>query len=307
MNDIVHADMLEATRLTRAGRPTDATALLQRALRGGTAPDLAPGPTREAPTATFERGSRLIELTPDTVVLTEPAPPAPGVHASGVRSHHGSSGRAQPPDALRSFLERIGTGARARRLVTTPSPPARDIEKVEGRFLSASYSNQAGTRAYKLYVPEGYRGQAVPLVVMLHGCTQSPDDFAAGTQMNRLAEEHTCLVAYPAQATSANPSKCWNWFSPGDQQRGLGEPSLIAGITRQIMGDYAVEADRVYVAGLSAGAAAAAIMGMTYPDLYAAIGVHSGLACGIASDLPSAFAAMRQSGAPAARAAARRC
>jgi poly(hydroxyalkanoate) depolymerase family esterase len=208
------------------------------------------------------------------------------------------------PGALRSFLERVKRIGSAPGIggVAHPSPAREpDVVPDGGQFVAGLYSNGAESRTYKLYVPSGYCGQALPLVVMLHGCTQSPDDFAAGTRMNALAEEHTCLVAYPSQAASANASMCWNWFIPGHQRRGQGEPSLIAGITGQVMRDYSVESRRVYVAGLSAGAAAAVIMGITYPDLYAAIGAHSGLACGVATDLPSAFTVMRQGEGAAAR------
>ena len=272
MNEQMQSGMEEATRLTRQGRLDEATAAIQRALGGTFVPTAEPGGSGEGP----------IDVTSRVVRRTQRSQKAGG-HAT----------RHRPGASTRSVL----TPNPLHRGVESPGVPASE----KGRFIERSYTGGAGTRSYKLYVPDGYTGQAVPLIVMLHGCTQNPDDFATGTRMNGLAEEHTFLVAYPAQSGNANMQRCWNWFQAADQQRGRGEPSIIAGITKQVMDEYEVEEGRVYVAGMSAGGAMAAILGATYPDLYAAVGVHSGLAPGSAHDLSSAFTAMRQGGPVVAR------
>jgi len=261
----------EATRLTRSGHLVEATVLLQRMLRGETAPAAtAPATGRPAPAAGRE-------------------PPTIDVKANAAQTRDAPRTLRTPAD-LAKHLPGLGLSLRR-------APPSMaDIVPDGARFVEGTYKNAAGSRAYRLFIPSGYHGQPIPLVIMLHGCTQSPEDFAAGTRMNFIAEEQTCFVAYPAQRAEANQAKCWNWFRPTDQQRGRGEPSLIAGITRQIMRDHSVDPRRVYIGGLSAGAAAAAVMGSAYGDLYAAIGIHSGLACGAATDLPSALIAMKQGG-----------
>jgi poly(hydroxyalkanoate) depolymerase family esterase len=177
--------------------------------------------------------------------------------------------------------------------IEAPSAPV-SLQIPDGaQFLARSYACRAGSRQYKLYIPAERPDGPQGLVVMLHGCTQSPDDFAVGTGMNAVAETHGLLVAYPAQTSIHNSGSCWNWFRPGDQRRDIGEPAIIAGITRALITEFEIDPSRVYVAGLSAGGAMAAVMGEVYPELYAAIGVHSGLPYGSASDVVSAFAAMR--------------
>lgn len=205
----------------------------------------------------------------------------------------GQSAMAQPDPmpsrtTLRETLRRIAAGGMpaATKVALQPDLPA------DARFLSLSHDGPHGSRVYRLYVPANSTA-LMPLIVMLHGCTQTPEDFAVGTGMNALAEEFACLVAYPAQPSGANAQKCWNWFRPEDQSAAAGEPALLADLVGDVIRDFPVDRDRIYVAGLSAGGAAAMIMGAAYPELFAAVGVHSGLPVGAASDVPSAFAAMR--------------
>src|SRR5258708_15128072 len=303
MNDMLSPNkMVEATRLTRAGRLTEATALLQRMLRAERPPDMTIGTAGDiVPTG---REPPIIDATAKSEETDRPPSSRVRINSRPAGRPFASAATTAQPHMFRSLSAllrggRLGSGLGVHSLVQPGPVSTPDIVPDGGKFIEATYSNPAGTRAYKLYVPSGYHGQALPLVVMLHGCTQSPDDFAAGTRMNLIAEEQTCLVVYPAQSSEANAAKCWNWFRPSDQRRGRGEPSLIAGITRQVMRGYSVDPQRIYIGGLSAGAAAAPLMGATYPHLYAAIGVHSRLARAAANHLPPAFTAMPQGEFPA--------
>lgn len=258
----LNATMVEALRLTRNGRLAEASALLQQGLGGGspkaTAPPTGTGASSAAGTAPQSLLSRLQTRSPVGL---------PGQKATRASGSAATAAAAEGASVL---------GGQVRRLVHT---------------------NSAGTRSFDLYLPTDH-APGLPLVVMLHGGTQDAKDFAAGTRMNELAEKHRFVVAYPEQSSSANSGRYWNWFRPGDQQRDAGEPAILAGITRQVIADYGVDQTRVYVAGLSAGGAMSAVMAATYPDLFAAAGVHSGLAYRSARDVPSAFAAMRNGGAP---------
>jgi poly(hydroxyalkanoate) depolymerase family esterase len=175
------------------------------------------------------------------------------------------------------------------------------IMATAGQFVTREISTEQGSRRYKLFIPSSYDGtKALPLVVMLHGCTQDPDDIARGTRLNEVAGQRSVFVAYPEQPATANPRKCWNWYETANQTRDVGEPALIAAITRQVMKDYKVDDHRVYVAGVSAGAAMAVIVALSYTDLYAAVGSHSGIPYAAASGIGEALAAMQGHGRDAA-------
>lgn len=185
-------------------------------------------------------------------------------------------------------------GGSARREISPRIPPG-------AQYLSRQHRSVAGSRGYKLYLPAGTKRPG-GLILMLHGCGQSPDDFAVGTHMNALAEKHGLAVAYPAQTRGHNAATCWNWFRPVHQGRDAGEPAILASLTRKLMREFGLGRDGVFVAGLSAGGAMAAILADVYPDVFSAAGVHSGLARGAARDVVSAMLAMRNGGATAATA-----
>jgi poly(hydroxyalkanoate) depolymerase family esterase len=277
MNNEFVAEILRATGSLRSGDPAGVAAIIQNALSAAGLTSSAghgtsgnPNPAIHEPHPGVSRGA--IPFPPRTVRLRKPL-------SEVVRT-------------LRAGRKGLGLDGMMPGL--GQSEPTPELPLPDGAmFLDLRYSCAAGARRYRLYVPssagEGLQG----MIVMLHGCTQNPEDFAAGTGMNALAEEHRLLIVYPAQTRGDNSMSCWNWFRPGDQMRDSGEPAIIAGLTETVRAQYAIPNGRVFVAGLSAGGAMAAIMGETYPELYGAIGVHSGLAYGSANDVMSAFTVMR--------------
>ncbi len=253
MNNVLQNLMRQATQLTQAGRLTEATAAIQRALRG--------------------KGNRY-DVVADQEMPVKPASSA--VILDG---------------CVFEVADAATATATATANATAAAAPTATATGV-GTFTSGSHTHAALTRRYKLYVPTLSTSQPQPLVVMLHGCTQNPDDFAVGTGMNERARDQGFCVLYPEQSQDANPQRCWNWFKHNHQRRGSGEPALIASMTQAIMKEHNIDPRRVFIAGLSAGGAMAAIVADAYPDIFAAVGVHSGLPNGAASNVSEALAVM---------------
>jgi len=291
MKTVSSTAMRYATKLTRAQNVIEATRVIQRALSGRGQPgQQTPESPRliASPTNVDERLEVFETAQQDAKIvsarLRDAAPE--GRRASRMKMPLGEVLKLLRQADLQSLRHAPALFAKPRKAPSVTVPDG-------ATYLTRTFFCEAGSRDYKVYVPSRAGTRKRPLIVMLHGCTQDPDDFAVGTGMNRLAEEHGFIVAYPRQPVMANQAACWNWFSIADQMRDAGEPSIIAGITRTIIAEFNIDAKRVYVAGLSAGGAMAANMSATYPELYAATGVHSGLPHGSATDVVSAFAAMR--------------
>lgn len=272
MNTPLARRLMKATQLTRAGHLIEATALIR---------------------------SAMLEQKAEAPQVEEPAIEGSFTRIEPAAEPKRARAKAAQPKAS-------GLGAALRRIAAGGMPGSTAAAGDAGpmpegaAFLSLSHHGPAGSRDYRLYVPARKPEGPAPLVLMLHGCTQTPEDFARGTGMNVLGEEEGWLVAYPAQPSGANAQKCWNWFRPEDQARGAGEPALMAALVREIVAQHGADPERIYVAGLSAGGAAAVALAAAYPEMFSAVGVHSGLPVGGAQDIPSAFAAMRNgaTGAP---------
>ena len=271
MNNLFQKLMTEATKLTHSGQLQAATDAIQRALRGA---------TEAAQTAASQ---------------------ATSAFESSTRAKPDAAARTTPPDNTSVVLDGCT------RMVDTPAVAAPESEALPEQWTDGSFTHQGRALAYKLYVPPSAAGVTItprPLVLMLHGCTQDPADFAAGTQMNTLARELGVVVLYPAQTQHANAQRCWNWFKPQHQQRGRGEPALLVALTESVMAENHVDPARVYVGGLSAGGAMADILGRCYPDVFAGVGVHSGLPSGAATDVMAALSVMRSGAGATPHAAA---
>ena len=276
MNTLFTRGMAKATALTRSGKLQEATGMILSLLQR---------PAPDAPHFAADQAGAVIEGE-----FTRLEPDAAPHDAAMPKTRPMRRKAGTQRTTLSETLRRIAAGGMPNR---GPLIAAANLVPEGAQFLSLTYNATQGSRSYRLYIPAKRPATPMPLIVMLHGCTQTPEDFAAGTGMNALAEEFGCLIAYPAQPSGANAQKCWNWYRPEDQARDRGEPALIAGLTRAIWRDYNADPARTYIAGLSAGGAAAVVMAAVYPDIFSAVGVHSGLAAGSAQDIPSAFAAMR--------------
>lgn len=275
--------MRRATALTRAGDIGGATRLIRAALTGG--PDRSTDPMRlpkalAGPAPTLRAANSTAHIV-DAEIISD----APGRDRKAKPGPRQSLGAAVA--ALHKGRRAVEAGRHLPRPRTQPDPLP-----INARFEHRRYSCAQGSRDYWLYIPASALEQPSGLIIMLHGCKQTPEDFACGTGMNTHAETHGFIVAYPSQTSASNMSSCWNWFQPGDQKRGSGEPAILAGITLVLMEKFQIPRDITFVAGLSAGGAMAVIMGKCYPDLFDATGVHSGLAYGSAKDVVSAFSAM---------------
>lgn len=296
------AAMRRATAATRAYNILGATRLIQKALAkslmSGIVGQSLRGSTKAATVKKQEartsgpsvtkikhiRGTKRIAAKDSTAGPSNSAAPARLAWPAGAMLQGLRKGASSPA---------VMAGGISLASLGLANKPAAPVVPDGATFTARSFASKAGVREFKLYVPASAPKKPRGLILMLHGCTQNPDDFAIGTNMNVIAEAHGLLVAYPHQTRASNASACWNWFEPAHQRRDVGEPAILAGLTLKLISEFGIDRTQVFVAGLSAGAAMAVIMAKTYPDVFSAVGVHSGLAYQSAGNVMSAMAVMR--------------